>query len=351
MPHPTAGQKARAENGQIVMQNSVEVKGSEAEDWEPLGLTDDMMMNASRSYLQWKDGADKTYGFNCNQQQDLPTVDTSKTVVNDKTAECEIDLIKDAHKNLTEMLAPKHGTTSRFNEMKTSEPRWERQRNRTRSIEELDNMQSRQLQENAATKLTDFYMRKSVDTHCEPSGLKKQTAIPTSLPPPIPTRHENVWPMTLETLDGPKLVVGTLSFNALVTSSTRLDQSVKPSIGAVTTNFMLSQLGDSLATVIYVDQESARKAIALAGNTEATCITMTDYSGQLRQLNTKFHHPSTFHLTRASGPITAVHQCQPYSNFTLYDFDRGRNPPAQVLRPNFARKDLRGRTRWQNQNH
>ncbi|KAG0176927.1 hypothetical protein DFQ29_005461 [Apophysomyces sp. BC1021] len=85
------------------------------------------------------------YGYNSNQQQDFSTADTSKTVVNDKTAECEIDLIKDSHKNLTEMLEPKPGTTSPFNEMKTSEPRWERQRNRSHPIEELDNMHNRQL--------------------------------------------------------------------------------------------------------------------------------------------------------------------------------------------------------------
>ncbi|KAG0191189.1 hypothetical protein DFQ28_000792 [Apophysomyces sp. BC1034] len=64
------------------------------------------------------------YGYNCNQQQGFATADTSKTVINDKTAECEIDLIKDAHEDLTEMLAPKSGTTSLFDEMKTSEPRW-----------------------------------------------------------------------------------------------------------------------------------------------------------------------------------------------------------------------------------
>ncbi|KAG0177375.1 hypothetical protein DFQ29_004923 [Apophysomyces sp. BC1021] len=109
MPQPTTRQKARTKNGQIVTNNSVEVKDEETEDWEPLGLTDDMMMNASRSYMQWKYGADKAQegavktkdvkrqltlmdsGYNCNQQQDISTVDTSKTVVNDKTAEQELD--------------------------------------------------------------------------------------------------------------------------------------------------------------------------------------------------------------------------------------------------------------------
>ncbi|KAG0178145.1 hypothetical protein DFQ29_003873 [Apophysomyces sp. BC1021] len=70
-------------------------------------------------------------------------ITTSKTVVNDKTAEHEIDLIKDAHKNLTEILAPKPGTISGFNEGRTSEPRWGRQRNRTLPIAELDNMHNR----------------------------------------------------------------------------------------------------------------------------------------------------------------------------------------------------------------
>ncbi|KAG0183354.1 hypothetical protein DFQ28_008846 [Apophysomyces sp. BC1034] len=85
------------------------------------------------------------YGYNCTQQQDLSTIDTSKTVVNDKIAECEIDLIKDAHKNLAKILAPKPGSTSRFNEMKTLSRDGERQRNRTCPKEELDNKHNRQL--------------------------------------------------------------------------------------------------------------------------------------------------------------------------------------------------------------
>lgn len=34
---------------------------------------------------------------------------------------------------------------------------------------------------------------------------------------------------------------------------------------------------------------------------------------------------------RASGPVTKCHQCHPYSIYTLYEFDRGRNPAAKTF--------------------
>ncbi|KAG0166980.1 hypothetical protein DFQ29_000698, partial [Apophysomyces sp. BC1021] len=117
--------------------------------------------------------------------------------------------------------------------------------------------------------------KKSVDLHREPFGKLKDIALPTSLPPPIQTRYTNVWPLTLPTRDGPKLVIGTLSGNALVTSATRLDQvelsylniiMEPPSVGAITASIDLSQTKDSLATSIFLDKESITKALSLAEN-------------------------------------------------------------------------------------
>ncbi|SAM07134.1 hypothetical protein [Absidia glauca] len=173
--------------------------------------------------------------------------------------------------------------------------------------------------------------KKGVDPHREPFGTKKLTTMRTSLPPPFKTKYPNVWPTTLDTTEGQKLVIGTLSSNCLVTSVSRLDQPTKPSVGAITTVFTLCKISESLATTIYIDQESLEKALSLAKQPDAVSTSGSNLLGQLRQVRTKFHLPSTYHLCRSSGPITITHECQPYSLATIDDFDRGRSPAAQIF--------------------
>ncbi|KAI9303561.1 hypothetical protein BJ944DRAFT_289301 [Cunninghamella echinulata] len=174
--------------------------------------------------------------------------------------------------------------------------------------------------------------RKTVDDHREPFGIKKQdSTADTSLPPPFKTKYSNVWPVTLDIREGKKLMIGTETFNALITSSMRLDKRLKPSIGAITMNFTLLQKKDSESCSVYLDKESVEKAMMLAKNEQAISISKTNILYQLRQLNTKFDMPSTFYLCRASGPITKSHIYQPYSLFTLADFDRGRTPATTIF--------------------
>ncbi|KAG0189118.1 hypothetical protein DFQ28_003888 [Apophysomyces sp. BC1034] len=135
--------------------------------------------------------------------------------------------------------------------------------------------------------------KKAVDAHHESFGNRKGMSIPTSLPPPMQTRYPNVWPFTLNTFDGPKLIIGTLSSNALVTLTTRLDQLEKPSVGAITVNVQLSHTEHSLSTSIFLDKESVVRALSLAKNIDATSIASSNLLGQLRQLRTKFHQPTT----------------------------------------------------------
>lgn len=146
--------------------------------------------------------------------------------------------------------------------------------------------------------------KKNVDLHREPFGNKKHNAIPTSLPPPCKTRYPDVWPTTLNSNDGSKLVIGTQTFNALITSSIRLDETTRPNAGGVTTNFQLIGIESSLSTSIYLDEESIEKAKSLAENINATSVSNTNIMDQLRQLSTKFDAPSSYYLCRTSGPIT-----------------------------------------------
>ncbi|KAI8060875.1 hypothetical protein BC940DRAFT_337241 [Gongronella butleri] len=172
---------------------------------------------------------------------------------------------------------------------------------------------------------------KLVDAHRETFGKQKDGVQSTSLPPPIKKLYTNVWPMTLYRADGPKLVIGTLVSNALVTSSMRLDIKQQPSVGGMTNNFLLDAINSSLSTKIFIDRDCLKDALALVDGTKA----LGD-SGflacRLRQIRSKFDWLSAYALCRATGPLTEAHVCQPYTVFTLGNQDAGRNPGAHVFR-------------------
>ncbi|KAI8067498.1 hypothetical protein BC940DRAFT_300887 [Gongronella butleri] len=172
---------------------------------------------------------------------------------------------------------------------------------------------------------------KAIDAHREHFGSIKGHTMDTSLPPPIPIKYKDVWPTTLSTGDGPKLIIGSQTCNALVTSSMRLDRRELPSVGATTFSFSLSERSDALATQIFFDMESVQRALEIANDTTATAIDVIHLVGQLRQLNSKYDDLTTYFLCRASGPITKAHQCQPYSLFTLHEFDKGRSAAAALF--------------------
>ena len=69
-----------------------------------------------------------------------------------------------------------------------------------------------------------------VDAHREPFAVKKGMPIPTSLPPSTNTRYKDVWPLTIAASEGERLVIGTQSFNALITSSLRLDSEAPATV-------------------------------------------------------------------------------------------------------------------------
>jgi hypothetical protein len=142
-------------------------------------------------------------------------------------------------------------------------------------------------------------------------------------------KYPNVWPTVLSSNDGLKLVLGMLSFNALLASSIRLDQFEPPKVGATTTNFVLNFIKNSLAIRTCLHQKSVDKVLELAKNEETISIISNRFVDQLRRLNTKFDCPFTYYFFRMSGLITQSHQSHPYSIFTLADFGKVQN--AAVL--------------------
>ncbi|CEG82315.1 hypothetical protein RMATCC62417_16399 [Rhizopus microsporus] len=172
---------------------------------------------------------------------------------------------------------------------------------------------------------------KSVDIHREIFGMKKGTAIETSLPPAFNIRYPDVWPTTLSTSDGKKLLIGTQSCNLLVTSSLRLDKVDDPCVGATTVNFDLQNKTNSLACAIYLDVESVTKSLALANEPATKSINKYGYLYQMRQLNSKYDDGTSYFLVRCSSHFARNHAAQPFTLFTLADFNNVRNPAASLF--------------------
>jgi hypothetical protein len=111
----------------------------------------------------------------------------------------------------------------------------------------------------------------------------------------------------------------------LVTSSLRLDFK-----DTSTPRFLLDKQA-SLATHIFLDSECVQAAISLAKNLDRTSVSPRNLIFHARQLQSKYHLPSTYFLCRSSVPITQTHNCQPYTVFTMAHFDQGRTPQGTIF--------------------
>ncbi|KAF9412697.1 hypothetical protein BGZ76_005143 [Entomortierella beljakovae] len=181
--------------------------------------------------------------------------------------------------------------------------------------------------------------KKSIDSHRETFRTRKGKAPQTSLPPTSKTRYLNVWPLTLSTKDGERLVIGTHPFNALITSSNRLDVKEKPSVGGETTSFTLHNPKHSSATRIFLDQNSIKDALSIANDKNAWRTDENSLLEQLRQVRSKFDCLSTYYLCRSSGDLTRGHAMQPYTVFTLADSDsmeKGQGYAAALIFQNIG---------------
>ncbi|KAF1801549.1 hypothetical protein FB192DRAFT_1094217, partial [Mucor lusitanicus] len=143
--------------------------------------------------------------------------------------------------------------------------------------------------------------------------------------PPEDTKYKNVYPTTITDTDGTKLVIGTKTFNALITSSLRLDAPFTPEVGP---SVMLFDLNDSFKAktrTIFIEQSAWEEAAEIARNTNTAYITPYDFIYQLRQLRTRFHQQSTCLLCRANNEAVDNLAARPYTIYTLADWDNGND--------------------------
>ncbi|ORZ21791.1 hypothetical protein BCR41DRAFT_282659, partial [Lobosporangium transversale] len=159
--------------------------------------------------------------------------------------------------------------------------------------------------------------KKHVYVHCEPFQVSKGIATKTSTPGSHEHRYVDVYPTTMHSNDGERLVIGTHTMNALVTSSIRIDQKEKPSVGGKTLSFLVEDERSSFNTRIYLDQESIDRAMEIASDKDVWYSERENKVEQIRQIRSKFVKLQSYLLCRAWGPLTPSHLMQPYSIFTL----------------------------------
>ncbi|CAO3595713.1 unnamed protein product [Absidia cylindrospora] len=166
--------------------------------------------------------------------------------------------------------------------------------------------------------------QRTVDSHREGFKESKNKRPASSLPPPT-SRYLCVWPTTLDDEDGKKLVIGTKVFNALVTSSLRLDTDLAPEVGPGTCQFILDDHQQSISTRLFIKETAWKAATALAKTKATTRISSYDILYQLRQLRTRFHHQSTYFCCRSSNELTDTVTTRPYTVFTLANYDSAKD--------------------------
>ncbi|KAI8075077.1 hypothetical protein BC940DRAFT_265819 [Gongronella butleri] len=160
-----------------------------------------------------------------------------------------------------------------------------------------------------------------VDAHHERCNNKKGFAAPSSNPPER-SRYKDIWAITMQSADGYKLNIASKTFNALVTSSIRLDQRRQPDLGPTTKQLFLDETKGRNAK-LFLSNTCYDMATQLAANTAATAIQQFDLLQQLRQVRSKFDDPSTYVPSRASSPRFNFHRLQPQTIFTYSSFDNG----------------------------
>lgn len=114
-----------------------------------------------------------------------------------------------------------------------------------------------------------------------------------------------------------KLIIGTSSITILATSSLRIDDfRHEPEIGPYTTNFHPSKY-----TSIFISKLSMEKANKIIAAKEFVIPIDWDIMTNLKQIQSKFHHTSTYVPTRFHYMLTENIGSQPYSVFTFADAD------------------------------
>ncbi|GAA5809700.1 hypothetical protein MFLAVUS_003113 [Mucor flavus] len=124
----------------------------------------------------------------------------------------------------------------------------------------------------ALVNMVEVYGRqRSVDDHHERYSINNKTGIQVTTLPSIITKYKNFWATTTIQDNSVKLNFASKTFNALATSSYRMDGKHEAEVGPSTTSFCLENMSafeNAATSQIYLDLECWNKAPKLAENQE-----------------------------------------------------------------------------------
>ncbi|KAI8347414.1 hypothetical protein B0O80DRAFT_465588 [Mortierella sp. GBAus27b] len=158
-----------------------------------------------------------------------------------------------------------------------------------------------------------YWRIRKFDIHRERPSIIKGEVVSKSLHPATGSKYDGVWPTTVDNA----LIIGTRSYDALLTSSIRLDSEHPASVGGLTMSLQLLSSSDSRGTSIFLDAQSVRDAEALMSSTTTSSTDSGEGISELRQVRSHFDEISTFTMCRASGDLARNNLCQPYTVFTF----------------------------------
>ncbi len=122
-------------------------------------------------------------------------------------------------------------------------------------------------QPNVVSNTVHVYDRtRTADAHREPFVVTKGRPVANSLPPSFSIPYKDMWPVTIVTPEGERLIISTGTFDALITSSLRLDTTMDASVGGIMPSFLLVSAEHSKAAKIFSDQVSVDVDLKYAGS-------------------------------------------------------------------------------------
>lgn len=163
--------------------------------------------------------------------------------------------------------------------------------------------------------------KKLIDPHYERYSKKDRD----SSIPDLSYHYKQACVKLLESDNSNKLVIGLFSCNLLVTSSCTLSNHPAICVGPSTSSFTPSK-----NTKIFLHEKSVEMADKLFNSKGCSQLYPHDILSQCKQVRSKFYRIETYSSCRCSSAYTLGHLYQPYTIWTLYDYDSAQTVDSQA---------------------
>lgn len=163
--------------------------------------------------------------------------------------------------------------------------------------------------------------KKSIDPHYERYSKRDLN----SSIPDLSYHYKLACVKLFESDNSSKLVIGFFSCNLLVTSSCTLSKYPVVCVSPPTSSFHFFK---EYKNIPY--ERSVETADKLFNNKGCSQLYPYDILNQCKQVRSKFHRVETYSSCRCSSTYTLGHLYQPYTIWTLYDYDSAQTIDSQA---------------------